>query len=94
MRWVERYEEQSIKRHNKIPISYKVKKEHVRFILNEIKEFYEKIKKYNIDVIICIDETNINALQKRHHCYNDIGKRCIIKHIHKKYSKNIQEYLQ
>ena len=29
--------------------------------------------------IISIDETSINALQKRNHCYNEIGKRCVIK---------------
>ena len=38
MRWVNRYEnEDSIKRHNREPISYKVKKEHVKFALDEIK---------------------------------------------------------
>ena len=38
MRWVERYEdEDSLKRHNREPISYKVKKEHVKFALDEIK---------------------------------------------------------
>ena len=142
MRWVNRYEnEDSIKRHNREPISYKVKKEHVKFALDEInknktitievllsklkdkfkdlevtrrhladiikdnnvllklthirhepnkrfgkdinineklKEFYKEIKKHNIKDIICIDETSINALQKRHHCYNDVGKRCVI----------------
>jgi len=142
MRWVERYEnEDSIKRHNKKPKSYKIKKEHIKFVLDEIKknktitievllsklkdkfkdielsrrhladiikdnnvslklthirhepnkrfgkdinineklkEFYKEIKKYNIKDIICIDETSINALQKRHHCYNDVGKRCVI----------------
>ena len=142
MRWVERYEnEDSIKRHNREPISYKVKKEYVKFALDEmkknktitievllsklkdkfkdleltrrhladiikdnnvslklthirhepnkrfgkdininekLKEFYKEIKKHNIKDIICIDETSINALQKRHHCYNDVGKRCVI----------------
>ena len=142
MRWAERYEnEDSIKRHNREPISYKVKKEYVKFALDEmkknktitievllsklkdkfkdleltrrhladiikdnnvslklthirhepnkrfgkdininekLKEFYKEIKKHNIKDIICIDETSINALQKRHHCYNDVGKRCVI----------------
>jgi len=32
-----------------------------------------------LDDIICIDETSINSLQKRNHCYNEIGKRCVIK---------------
>jgi len=25
-----------------------------------------------------LDETSISGLQKRHHCYNDLGKQCII----------------
>lgn len=142
MRWVKRYnEENGIKRHNRESISYKVKKDHVKFVLSEIKknktitieillnklkdrfkdleltrrhladiikdnnislklthirhepnkrfgkdiditeklkEFYDEIKKYNIKHIICIDESSINALQKRHHCYNKVGKRCVI----------------
>jgi transposase len=44
-----------------------------------IKEFYKEVKKYKIEDIICIDESSINALQNRYHCYNDIGKRCVIK---------------
>ncbi len=143
MRWVERYnKEGSIKRHSKKSISYKVKKDHVKYILEQIKvnktitmddllikikekfkdlditsrhlsriikdnnisvklthirhepikrfgkdidinknikDFYKEVKKYNIDDIICIDETSINALQNRYHCYNNIGKRCVIK---------------
>ena len=48
-------------------------------INKNIKEFYKEVKKYKIEDIICIDETSINALQNRYHCYNDIGKRCVIK---------------
>ena len=33
-----------------------------------IKKFYEEIKKYKIENIICIDETSIKSLQKRNHC--------------------------
>jgi len=47
-------------------------------INEKLKEFYKKIKKHNIKDIIYIDETSINALQKRHHCYNDDGKKCVI----------------
>ena len=143
MRWVDRYEEENnIKRHNREPIAYKVSKENVKFIIEEIKknktitiddlltklknkfpdldlskmhvhriikdnnitlkltrlrhepitrygkeidinkkikEFYNEIKKYKLEDIISIDETSINALQLRHHCYNTIGKRCVIK---------------
>jgi transposase len=143
LRWVKRYtEEGEIKRHNRKPIAYKVKKAHVKFLLEEIyknktitmnelliklkekfkdielsriqlsriikdnnislkltrlrhepekrfgkdininkqiKEFYEEIKKYKLDDIVCIDETSISAFQVRQYCYNDIGKRCVIK---------------
>jgi transposase len=48
-------------------------------IKSKLKEFYEEISKYKLKDIISIDETSINALQKRNHCYNEIGKRCVIK---------------
>ena len=49
MRWFERYEdEDSIKRHNREPISYKVKKEHVKIALDEIK----KNKTITIEVLL------------------------------------------
>jgi transposase len=39
LRWTERYKDyDEIKRHNRKPIAYKVTKEHVKFILNEIKK--------------------------------------------------------
>ena len=44
-----------------------------------IKKFYEELKKYKLEDIICIDETSIKSLQKRHHCYSEKGKRCVIK---------------
>jgi transposase len=48
-------------------------------INKSIKEFYNEVKKYNIDDIICIDETSVKSLQKRNHCYSEKGKRCVIK---------------
>lgn len=141
VRWAEKYiKDGNIKRYNRRPIAYKVKKEHVEFLIKELKNnrtitmnelvsklkdkyniklsrfhisriindnnislkltrikhipikrfgkdidikqqlktFFAEIKKYKLEDIICIDETNINGLQKRKHCYNDIGKRCII----------------
>lgn len=48
-------------------------------INKKLKEFYDEIKKYKLEDIICIDETSISGLQKRNHCYSDLGKRCIIK---------------
>jgi transposase len=143
LRWVDKYNtDGEIHRHNREPIAYKVKKEHVKFILEElkknktitleeiltklktkykdvdlslmhvhriiknnnitlkitrirhepvkrfgkdidinkrIKEFYEEVKKYKLEDIICIDETSIKSLQKRQHCYSEMGKRCVIK---------------
>jgi len=38
LRWTKRYkEEKEIKRHNREPISYKIKKEHIKFMLEELK---------------------------------------------------------
>ena len=48
-------------------------------INNNLKEFYEEVKKYKIEDIICIDETSIKSLQKRNQCYSQKGKRCVIK---------------
>ena len=48
-------------------------------INEKIKEFYETIKQYKLEDIICIDDTSIKSLQKRNHCYSEMGKRCVIK---------------
>jgi transposase len=48
-------------------------------INDNLKEFYKEVKKYDLNNIISIDETSINALQIRNHCYNEVGKRCTIK---------------
>lgn len=142
MRWVNKYEKhKNIKRDEKVPIAYKVKQIHVKFILNELnknktittndllinlqkkfpnlslsqvhvsriikdnnislkntklrhvpitrfgksidvnqmlKTFYEKVNKYSLNDIICIDETSINALQVRKQCYSKVGRKCVI----------------
>lgn len=48
-------------------------------INKQLKDFYKKVKKYNLDDIISIDETSLNAYEVRKHCYEIIGKRCTIK---------------
>lgn len=48
-------------------------------INQKLKEFYDEIKKHKLENIICIDETSISVLQKRHQCYSELDKRCIIK---------------
>jgi len=62
-------------------------------INKNIKNFYDEVKKYKLEDIICIDETSIKSLQKRNHCYSEKGKRCIIKTQSQEVFKNIQEYL-
>ena len=143
IRWVKRYrDEKSIKRHNRNPISYKVKLKYINYMRKivfenktiTIKElhylikkkfsdfnisvrhldkvlddnyitlklkrlrheplkrygknvnikkliniFYEEIKKYKLDDIICIDETSLNSYHTRKYCYSNEGKRCILK---------------
>ena len=142
MRWVNQYKkEENVNKHYRKPIAYKIKKEYVKFLLDEIKknktitlqelneklkdkyktdisttqifrvindnnitlkqtrirhepikrfgkeininnklnDFYNEVKKYKIQDIICIDETSIKSLQKRIHCYSEKGKRCVIK---------------
>ena len=48
-------------------------------INEKIKDFYETVKQYKLEDIICIDETSVKSLQKRNHCYSEMGKRCVIK---------------
>ena len=48
-------------------------------INEKLTDFYEQIKHHKLEDIICIDETSISALQKRSHCYSNLGKRCVIK---------------
>lgn len=49
------------------------------YINKLLDEFYKNISKYKIDDIICIDETSLNSFEVRKHCYEEIGKRCVIK---------------
>ena len=59
-------------------------------IKNQIKEFYSKVKQYRLDDIICIDETTLNSFMIRRKCYEELGKRCVvktdIKEVFKKYT--------
>ena len=48
-------------------------------IKNQLKEFYRKVKQYSLDDIICIDETSLNSFMIRRKCYEELGKRCVVK---------------
>ena len=62
-------------------------------IKNQIKEFYSKVKQYSLDDIICIDETSLNSFMIRRKCYEELGKRCVVKTESQEVSKNILGYL-
>ena len=51
--------------------------------------FYEKVKQYKIDDIICIDETSIKSLQNENSVLVERVRDVLLKHIHKKYLRNI-----
>jgi len=142
-RWVERYNQnENVERKNRKQGSYKVKKEHIKFIKDtltknniihmkqlqqlisnkystlkisrqylsdiirnnnitrkratfshfpktyrgqirnekqELKDFFEVIKKYKLDDIISIDESSVSTSLSFNYCRNFLGKRCIIK---------------
>jgi len=48
-------------------------------IYNNLLNFYNTIKNYNLNDIICIDETSLKSFTTRDKCYEVIGKKCIIK---------------
>jgi len=56
----------------------------------ELKAFFNIIKKFNLDDIICIDESSLSTSLKYNYCRSKLGNRCIIKtndnSIFKKYS--------
>ena len=60
MRWVERYEnDDNIKRHNREAISYKVKKTHVKFVLDELK----KNKTLTIEILLSMLKDKFKDLE-------------------------------
>ena len=56
----------------------------------ELKGFFNVIKKFNLDDIICIDESSLSTSLKYNYCRSKLGDRCIIKtddnSVFKKYS--------
>jgi transposase len=80
MRWVNQYKKEgNVNKHYRKPIAYKVKKEYVKFLLDELKsnktitlqELNEKLKnKYKIDISTTqifrvINDNNITLKQTR-----------------------------
>jgi transposase len=142
-RWIDRYEEEEeIKRHNRPPVAYKMKKKHVDYALKllkaneqltmdelskqledkfsdysvtpqhlgevirdtnltrkrtrrkhfpterykkpiefktEMDKFFKVVDKYDLDKIICIDETSIAFFMSLEYSRCKLGKRCILK---------------
>ena len=48
-------------------------------IKTQIKEFYSNVKQHSLNNIICIDETSLNSFMIRSKCYEELGKRCVVK---------------
>ena len=48
-------------------------------IKNQIEKFYSRVKQYSLYDIICIDETSLNSFMIRRKCYEELGKRCVVK---------------
>jgi transposase len=48
-------------------------------VSQQLTNFYDTIRKYSIDDIICIDETSLQSLQQRKYCYSRRGTRCTVK---------------
>ena len=46
---------------------------------DELKKFYKKIDKYDINKIICLDETSIQPYMVPEYCRSRLGNRCIDK---------------
>jgi hypothetical protein len=44
-----------------------------------LSRVYSKVKQYNLNDIICIDETSLNSFMIRRKCYEELGKRCVVK---------------
>ena len=46
---------------------------------DKIKNHYSKIKQHSLNNIIHIDETSLNSFMIRRKCYEELGKRCVVK---------------
>lgn len=46
---------------------------------DELKKFYKTVDKYNLNKIICLDETSIQPYMVPEYCRSKIGKRCVDK---------------
>lgn len=91
MRWVEKYEKYGkIKRENRKPIAYKVHKEHVKFLLDEIKKnktitmtelkhklkenFKIELSRFHINRIIKDNNITLKITRIRHEPEKRFGK--------------------
>ena len=65
-----------LKRHLHEPVTRFGKEVNIK---SQIKEFYDKVSKFKLEDIICLDETSISGLLKRNFCYSEKGTRCVHK---------------
>ena len=91
MRWVEKYEKEGeIKRENRKPVAYKVHKEHVKFLLDEINKnktitmtelkhklkdkFKIELSRFHINRIITDNSITLKITRIRHEPEKDLEK--------------------
>ena len=95
-RWIDRYlSENSIKRHNRISLSYKVKKKHVKYAIKKLKE-NEQITMYELVKIVKkkYNDFNITPRQLRNVIRDNNITRKRTRHEHfpiKRYGKPIKK---
>ena len=109
MRWVNQYKKEgNVNKHYRKPIAYKVKKEYVKFLLDELKsnktitlqELNEKLKnKYKIDISTTqifrvINDNNITLKQTRirHEPIKRFGKDININNKLDEFYKQVKKY--
>jgi transposase len=109
MRWVNQYKKEgNVNKHYRKPIAYKVKKEYVKFLLDELKsnktitlqELNEKLKnKYKIDISTTqifrvINDNNITLKQTRirHEPIKRFGKDIDINNKLNEFYKQVKKY--
>ena len=50
-----------------------------RWIQNELNKFYNRVKQFPMNKIICLDETSVGSALKPTYSRCELGRRCVIK---------------
>jgi len=91
-RWIQRYKtSKNLTRINRKSVSYKITKPQVKTALELLKQneqltmneldikFYNRVKQFPMNKIICLDETSVGSALKPTYSRCELGRRCVIK---------------